>query len=84
MRARSWIRVLVVCAGCGRGEGPPRTDHLPWMEDDLDGALARARAEHKMVFVDVWATWCHPCVSMKAFVLEAPRPGTGLWFRPGR
>lgn len=42
---------------------------IVWMEDDLAGALARGKAERKLVFVDAWATWCHSCLSMQRYVL---------------
>lgn len=42
------------------------------MNDDLPAALARARREKKLVFVDAWAPWCHTCLSMKHFVLDEP------------
>ncbi|HSU39647.1 MAG TPA: thioredoxin family protein, partial [Polyangiaceae bacterium] len=42
---------------------------LEWYRDDPDGALARARREHKLVVVDLWAAWCHTCLSMRQFVL---------------
>lgn len=32
-----------------------------WMEQDLEGALARAKAEHKVVLVDTYAEWCAQC-----------------------
>jgi thiol:disulfide interchange protein len=41
---------------------------LVWVEDDYVAALARARAAHVPMFVDVWAPWCHTCRSMKAYV----------------
>ncbi len=41
-----------------------------WYEDDWAGALAEAKKRNVPVFVDVWATWCHTCRSMKTFVLE--------------
>jgi tetratricopeptide (TPR) repeat protein len=56
---------------------------LSFIEDDLEGALARARAEHRLLFVDSWAPWCHTCLSMKAFVFGdaalAPLAGTFVW-----
>src|SRR5437868_13916922 len=45
---------------------------LVFLEDDYDGALARARSESKVLFVDAWATWCHTCLSMKHYVLSEP------------
>ena len=41
---------------------------IQWIEDDYAAALAKARAEGKPLFVDLWATWCHSCLSMKRYV----------------
>src|SRR2546426_1049803 len=43
---------------------------LHFIEDDHSKALAAARADHKPLFVDLWATWCHSCLSMQRFVLD--------------
>ncbi|MEZ4440252.1 MAG: thioredoxin family protein [Polyangiaceae bacterium] len=40
--------------------------------DDMPRALAEAREDDRLVFVEVWAPWCHTCLSMKAFVLPDP------------
>jgi thiol:disulfide interchange protein DsbD len=32
-----------------------------WMEQDLEGALAKAKAEKKLVLVDIYADWCAQC-----------------------
>ena len=49
---------------------------LEWYRDDPDGAFARARREHKLVVVDLWAAWCHTCLSMRQFVLTGSKlPG---------
>jgi len=45
---------------------------LAFVEDDYPKAIAAAKVSAKPLFVDVWATWCHTCMSMKEFVLPAP------------
>jgi tetratricopeptide (TPR) repeat protein len=44
---------------CGRAEAG-----VSWAEGSLHSALRKARSEHKLVFVDVFATWCGPCQEM--------------------
>jgi tetratricopeptide (TPR) repeat protein/thiol-disulfide isomerase/thioredoxin len=51
----------------GRAAAPVR-----FIEGDIAGAAAKARAEGKALFVDAWAPWCHTCLSMKHFVLSDP------------
>lgn len=46
-----------------------------WRHDDVDAALAAARATGRVVFVDAWAPWCHTCLSMQREVLEQPALG---------
>jgi thiol-disulfide isomerase/thioredoxin len=42
---------------------------VTWYEDDLDGAIGAATARGRPVFVELWAPWCHTCLSMKSFLL---------------
>ena len=51
---------------------PPVVVPLAMLEDDVPAALATARARNVPVFVEVWAAWCHTCLSMRAFVLPDP------------
>jgi tetratricopeptide (TPR) repeat protein len=46
----------------------PPPSGIVFLEDDYRGALARARAQNKPLFLDSWATWCHSCLSMRSFV----------------
>ena len=45
---------------------------LPFIEDDFAGAAAKARQAGKLLVVDVWALWCHTCLSMRNFVFTDP------------
>ncbi|HLU68564.1 MAG TPA: thioredoxin family protein [Kofleriaceae bacterium] len=51
---------------------PRRPITIPWVSDDWTGALARARQAGLPVFVDLWAPWCHTCLSMKQVVMVDP------------
>src|SRR5262245_2207872 len=42
---------------------------IVWINDDWAKAKAQAIEAGQLIAVDVWATWCHTCLSMKHFVL---------------
>ena len=48
-------------------------------ETNLESALARAKTEKKIVFVDVWAAWCGPCKRLQKDVFPSPQ-GKILFF----
>jgi tetratricopeptide (TPR) repeat protein len=48
------------------------TQSLQFIEDDYERALKLANERKLPVFVDVWASWCHTCLSMKQYVLTDP------------
>src|SRR5438045_2560446 len=41
---------------------------IVWLHDDWAKAKADATEAHRLVAIDVWATWCHSCLSMKHYV----------------
>jgi thiol:disulfide interchange protein DsbD len=48
-----------------------------WMEQDFEGALARARSGKKLLVVDVWAEWCAACKELDEKTW--PDPGLAAW-----
>jgi thioredoxin-like negative regulator of GroEL len=41
---------------------------MRWFEDDYASALACAKATNKPIVLDLWAPWCHTCLSMQSEV----------------
>jgi len=67
------VAFLSVAASLGcRTKATPTSNELSFIEDDYDGALRRAQAAKRPLFVDAWAPWCHTCLSMKAYVFNDP------------
>lgn len=38
---------------------------IQFIEDDWNKALMLAKAQHKLIFIDIYATWCGPCKMLK-------------------
>lgn len=60
---------VVDACGAAKREGGP----LRWFHDDYAGALACARSKSLPLMIDMWAPWCHTCLSMQAYVLTDER-----------
>ncbi len=45
---------------------------LPWIQDDFNRAKSLAEKDKKPLVIDMWAGWCHTCLSMKNYVLNDP------------
>ena len=56
---------------------PVAAQGLHW-EQNLDAAKKRAQAEHKVIFLDLWAEWCGPCLALKKNVFPDPAVQTAL------
>lgn len=60
----------------------------PWVDFNIDSdkgiqfyrgsweeALALAKSENKLIFLDVYATWCGPCKKLKKYVFSSEKAG---------
>lgn len=45
---------------------------MAWIEDDYPAALACAKEKNVPLVLDLWAPWCHTCLSMKSTVFTDP------------
>src|ERR1043165_6912433 len=52
------------CAKANAHEGGP----MAWIADDLPSALQCAAKRKQAVVLDLWAPWCHTCLSMQTTV----------------
>ena len=50
-----------------------------WLENDFEGAVAKAKAEHKLVLVDTYAEWCAQCKELDEKTW--PDPAVRAWIR---
>jgi thioredoxin-like negative regulator of GroEL len=48
---------------------------IVWIQNDWQQAKKTALAKKQLIAVDVWATWCHTCLSMKNYTLTEKRFG---------
>jgi thioredoxin 1 len=48
---------------------------IQFFEGTWDEALALAKQENKLIFLDVYATWCGPCKRLKANTFPDPEVG---------
>lgn len=48
---------------------------MEFFEGSFEGALQLAANEEKLVFVDVYTTWCGPCIVMQDTVFPQPKVG---------
>ncbi len=70
--------LLVACkgkaaeSGSAACKGAKQEGPLAWVENDYDGALACAKAKNLPLVIDLWAPWCHTCLSMQSTVFRDP------------
>ena len=47
-------------------------------EHDYQSALKRAKAENKVIFMDLWTEWCPPCQHLQKNVFPSPEGQAAL------
>jgi len=64
--------------GAGLGSGGAGEGKLPWLKDQYQEALAKARAENKLVFVNFTGYTCTNCKWMKSNMFPRPEVSAAL------
>src|SRR3954465_2175913 len=64
------IFLLIVILSVTSAYSQIHFEQLSWQQ-----ALGKARQENKMIFIDVYATWCTYCRQMDANILSLPEVG---------
>lgn len=60
---------LLLCHVCAKGEG------IVFYQGTFDEALRQARSENKLLFIDVYTSWCGPCKILDKNVFTDPEVG---------
>ena len=48
---------------------------INWQKGDFESILNKAKSEKKLVYVDIFTTWCGPCKQMDAEVFSNQEVG---------
>ena len=64
--------LLIAVLFVGGAAGTASAASIEWIHDDYATAREAARSSARPLVIDMWAPWCHTCLSMKHTVLERP------------
>ena len=71
MKMKSLATLLLIAAPLA-AQGPVKWEH------DMQSALKRAKAEKKLIFMDLWTEWCPPCQFLQKNVFPSPEGQAAL------
>lgn len=54
----------------------PVSTGVQFIEDDWSTALKKAKDQNKLVFLDIYATWCGPCKMLKEYTFTDTSVGS--------
>lgn len=66
------LAALLLMAAPLVAQGPAKWEH------DYQAALKRAKAEKKVIFMDLWTEWCPPCQYLQKNVFPSPEGQAAL------
>jgi thiol-disulfide isomerase/thioredoxin len=74
---KSLALLLIPALACRNAPAARTTEPLarppiPWLHDDYAAARKLALDKKKPLVIDMWAPWCHTCLSMQQTVLADP------------
>lgn len=59
------VTFFAVQTNASKGELKAEEKGIQFIEQDWSKALAQAKEQKKLVFLDIYATWCGPCKMLK-------------------
>lgn len=66
------LAALLLVAAPLAAQGPVKWEH------NLQSAMKRAKAEKKLIFMDLWTEWCPPCQFLQKNVFPSPEGQAAL------
>lgn len=72
------IAIIALCSFCfsaKENDAPNDNAGITFIEQDWNKALTDAKAQNKLVFLDIYATWCGPCKLLKKNTFSDPKVG---------
>ncbi|HCZ32854.1 MAG TPA: hypothetical protein DHV93_05005 [Holophagaceae bacterium] len=67
-----FLAALLLVAAPLAAQGPVKWEH------DYQSALKRAKAEKKVIFMDLWTEWCPPCQYLQKNIFPSPEGQAAL------